>query len=168
MAQRSRSWYIRSDMDYYLGASIGGLVAFVFSIPAIVLELVERGSVGNLPLVIDIKTIFGRKLKKEEVFWVAILFHTVIGGLFGLVYVLFVKQHWLVFTNDPYSFLSLVIYAACSWVVAGLVLFPILGLGLFGRREGKRVWMEMLATHFVLGIGMWLLVQYYQPVFFID
>ena len=143
-------------------------MAFAFSLPAILAELVERGRVGNLPLIVDIKTIFGRKLHKDEVFWVAILFHTIIGALFGLIYVLFVKQHWLVFTNDPYSILSLVIYAGCSWIVAGVVVYPALGLGWFGRKEGKRVWMEMLATHFVLGLGLWLLVQYYQPFFFVD
>jgi hypothetical protein len=119
-------------------------------------------------LLVDIKTIFGKKLDRNEVFWVAILFHTTIGTLFGLIYVVFVKNNWLIFTHSPYSFLSLVIYAFGSWLVAGFVVFPACGLGIFGRREGKRVWIEMLATHFLLGIGMWLIVQYYQPFFFVN
>jgi hypothetical protein len=155
-------------MDYFLGTSIGGLTAFIFAIPAIVLAVVERGRVANVPLLVDAKTMWGRKLEKHEVFLVALLIHIVIGCLFGLIYVLFVKKGWLVFTNAPYTLLSLFIYATCAFVVTGLVIFPLLGMGIFGRREGKRVWLEMLASHYILGLGLWLIVQYYQPFFFVD
>ncbi len=155
-----------TSMDYLLGASIGTLVAFVFSIPAIVLELVERGKVKNTPLLVDVKTIFWRKLHAHEAFWVGLLIHIVLGNLFGLIYVAFVKYEWLVFTNSPYSFLSLLIYAIGAWLVTGLIIFPFLGMGLFGRREGKRVWMEILASMLILGGAMWLLVKYFQPYYF--
>lgn len=153
-------------MDYLLGAAIGTLVAFIFSIPAIILELMERGGHEDAPLVVDVKTIFGRKLRSHEAFWVGLLIHIVMGNLFGLIYVTFVLNGWLVFTNSPYSFLSLLIYALGAWAVSGLVIFPLLGMGLFGRKEGKRVWMELLASMFILGISMWSLVQLYQPYFF--
>lgn len=155
-------------MDYLLGTAIGGLTATVFSIPAILLELMERWKVSNAPLLVDVKTIFGRKLDKHETFLVALLLHIVIGCLFGLIYVLFVKQGWLVFTNAPYSILSLLIYSFCAFIVTGTVIFPALRMGLFGRREGHRVWLEMLVSHYLLGLGLWLLVQYYQPFFFVD
>jgi hypothetical protein len=154
-------------MDYVLGTAIGCLVAFVFAIPAIVLEVVERWRVQNAPLLVDVKTIFGRKLDRHEQFLVALLLHLVIGSLFGLIYVLFVKQSWLVFTNAPFTIVSLAIYAVCAWIVTGTVIFPALRMGLFGRREGKRVWLEMLVSHFVLGAGLWLVVQYFQPPFFL-
>ena len=153
--------------DYILGTAIGGLVAFAFSLPAIVFETITRFRLPNA-LYFDVKTMWGKKLERHEVFLVALLIHLVIGSLFGLIYVAFVKNGWLVFTNSPYSIASLVIFAVGSWVVAGTVLFPALGLGLFGRREGKRVWMEMLASHLVLGAGMWLAVKYYQPVWFVN
>lgn len=153
-------------MDYLLGAAIGTLVAFAFSLPAILLEIIERGKVKNAPLLVDVKTIFGRKLHAHEAFWVGLLIHIVLGNLFGLIYVLFVKFEWLVFTNQPYTFLSLVIYAICAWIVVGALIFPALGMGWFGRREGKRVWMEILASMFILGSCMWVFVQYYQPYFF--
>lgn len=154
-------------MDYVLATAIGCLVAFVFAIPAIVLEIVERWRVQNAPLLVDVKTIFGRTLDRHEKFLVALLLHLVIGSLFGLIYIVFVKNEWLVFTNSPFSFLSLAIYAVCAWVVTGTVIFPSLGMGLFGGREGQRVWLEMLVSHFVLGVGLWLLVQYFQPPFFL-
>ncbi len=153
--------------DYILGTAIGGLVAFAFSVPAIVLETISRFKLPNA-LYFDVKSMWGKKLEKHEVFLVALLIHLVIGSLFGLVYVAFVKNGWLVFTHSPYSIVSLLIFAFGSWIVAGTTVFPALGLGLFGRREGKRVWMEMLASHMILGIGLWLLAKYYQPFFFVN
>jgi len=155
-------------MDYLLGTAIGCLTALVFAVPAIALEAVERWKVPNVPLLVDVKSVWGRKLDKHEAFLVALLLHLVIGSLFGLIYVLFVKKGWLFVTHSPYTFLSLLVFAVLSWVVSGLVVFPALQMGLFGRRAGKRVWMEMLASHLVIVLGMWLAVQYYQPVWFID
>lgn len=155
-------------MDYLLGTAIGCLTALVFAVPAIVLEATERWNVQNAPLLVDIKAIWGRVLNRHETFLVALLVHLVIGSLFGLMYVLFVKKGWLVFTHSPYTLLSLAIFAVGSWIVSGLLIFPALGMGIFAHRAGKRVWMEMLASHLVIGLGMWLAVQYYQPVWFID
>ncbi len=154
-------------MDYLLGGALGGLVAFFFSLPAIVLEIVERGKVKNVPLLVDIKTIFGIKIKhKHEVFFIGLLLHLILGFLFGVVYVVFVTQGWLFVTDAPYTIYSLLVYAVLSWVVAGFVLYPLLGMGVFGVKEGKNVWVEMLVSHLILGVSLWLLVQYYQPQFF--
>ncbi|NQV88812.1 MAG: DUF2938 family protein [Parcubacteria group bacterium] len=154
-------------MDYLLGGALGGLVAFFFSLPAIVLEIVERGKVKNVPLLVDIKTIFGIKIKhKHEVFFIGLLLHLILGFLFGFIYVVFVTQGWLFVTDAPYTIYSLLVYAVLSWVVAGFVLYPLLGMGVFGVKEGKNVWVEMLVSHLILGVSLWLLVQYYQPQFF--
>ena len=154
-------------MDYLLGGALGGLIAFAFALPAIVLEIVEKGKVKRVPLLIDVKTIFGVKIRhKHEVFFIGLLLYLVIGFLFGLVYVLFVEQGWLFVTNAPYTLLSLIVYALLSWIVAGVVIYPLLQMGLFGLKEGKHVWIETLASHLILGLGLWILVQYYQPYFF--
>lgn len=155
-------------MDYLLGTAIGGLVAFALAGPTILFEQVEHWRRRETGITLEVKTLWGRALEKHEVFLVALLIHVAIGALFGLAYVLFVKRGWLVFTHAPYTFLSLAIFAFASWIVAGTLVFPALGLGLFGRAEGKRVWMEMLVTHVVLGIGMWVAVRYYQPFFFMN
>lgn len=154
-------------MDLLLGGSLGGLVAFAFSIPAIILEIIERGKVKRDPLVIDVKTIFGLKIRhRHEVFLIGLLLYIIIGFLFGLVYILFVEQGWLFVTHAPFTLLSLIVYALLSWIVAGVVIYPALRMGFFGAKEGKHVWIETLASHFILGLGLWLLVQYYQPYFF--
>ncbi len=154
-------------MNYLLGGALGGLVAFAFAIPAILLEVTKKGRVKEAPLLIDVKSIFGLKIRhKHEVFLIGLLVHIVIGFLFGLIYVVFVEQGWLFVTNAPYTFLSLVVYAVLSWVVANIVVYPALGFGWFGLKEGKHVWMETIASHLLLGISLWLLVQYFQPPFF--
>ena len=79
---------------------------------------------------------------------------------------MFVREGWLFVTNAPYTLLSLVVYALLSWIVAGVVVYPLLGMGWFGLKEGRHVWMETIVAHLVLGLGLWLLVQYYQPFFF--
>lgn len=154
-------------MDYLLGGALGGLIAFGFAIPAIVLEVVERGAVKEAPLLIDVKSIFGFKIRhKHEVFFIGLLLYIVIGFLFGLIYIMFVEQGWLFVTHAPYTFLSLLVYAVLSWIVAGIVIYPVLGFGWFGLKEGRHVWMETIVSHLILGVCFWLLVQYFQPVFF--
>ena len=142
-------------------------MAFFFALPAILLEISERGKVKNAPMLIDVKTIFGLKSRHtHEVFFIGLLLHIVIGFLFGLIYIVFVREGWLFVTNAPYTLLSLVVYALLSWIVAGVVVYPLLGMGWFGLKEGRHVWMETIVAHLVLGLGLWLLVQYYQPFFF--
>jgi fructose-specific phosphotransferase system IIC component len=154
-------------MDYLLGGSLGGLVAFFLAIPAIVLEINQSGRVKNAPVLVDVKTIFGLKIRhRHEVFFIGLLLHLVTGFLFGLVYIVFVHQKWLFVTQSPYTFSSIIIYALLSWVVAGTVLYPLLRMGWFGLKEGRYVWMETIISHVVIGLGLWLLIQYYQPFFF--
>jgi hypothetical protein len=154
-------------MDYVLGGALGGLVAFVFSLPAILLEVTERGPMKEAPLVIDVKKIFGFTIHhKQEVFLIGLLIHILVGFLFGWMYVVFVEQGWLFVTNAPYTLLSLVVYAVLSWIVANIVLYPLLGFGWFGLKEGRHVWVETMVSHLILGVSLWLLVQYFQPVFF--
>ena len=153
-------------MDFLLGGSLGGLIAFVFSVPAMVFEYLEKESDVAPPLVVQVKTIFGFTLKKSEVFLTGLLFHICTGFLFGLVYILFVEQDWLFVTHRPFSFVSFIVYAFLSWLATGLVIYPALRMGIFGLKEGKHVWIETLVTHLLLGLCMWLLVKYFQPIYF--
>ncbi|MBI5369735.1 DUF2938 family protein [Candidatus Uhrbacteria bacterium] len=154
-------------MDYLLGGSLGGLIAIVFAIPAIILEIKQHGEAVDAPLVVDARKVFGRKFARQEAFLVGLLIHVIFGFLFGLIYIVFVVRGWLFVTHAPYTFLSLLVYAVLSWMVAGVIIYPALGMGLFARREGTRVWLETIASHLILGVALWLLVQYFQPPFFL-
>lgn len=153
-------------MDFILGAALGGLIAFTYAIPAIILEIIERGAMVVIPPVITVKTIFGYTFKKEEAFWIGLLLHLLIGMLFGAVYILFVEQGWLFVTHRPYTFLSFTVYGFLSWIFVGLVLYPLLQMGFFGRREGSLIWLETLVSHMLLGVTMAGLVYWFQPFYF--
>lgn len=154
------------NMDYLLGASLGGLIAFFYAIPAILFELIERKKGSLAPPVIIVHTIFGWKIKKQEAFWIGLLLHVVVGMLFGFVYVLFVKYGWLFVTHRPYTFFSFTVYGFLSWIFAGIIIYPFLQMGLFGRREGKHIWLETLVAHMLLAVTMAGMVQWFQPVYF--
>ncbi len=153
--------------DLLLGAAISGLVGFLLVIPAIVLEWRVHSHEHHLPILVDIKRRWPlRSLTHRELFFVALAIHLIFATLFGLIYVVFVEQGWLFVTHSPYTILSLLVYAVLSWVVVMLVIFPSIGFGFFGRREEGPVWAEILSTHLVLGVAMWLLVQWFQPTYF--
>ncbi|MBI2484543.1 hypothetical protein HYW18_00045 [Candidatus Uhrbacteria bacterium] len=152
--------------DYTLGAALGLLVGFVLAVPAIVVEWREKKEQHPLPILVDIKPKWGRSLTYRELFLVALLLHFVLATLFGLIYVIFVEQGWLFVTHAPYTLLSLVIYAVGAWLVVGILIFPAVGFGLFGRREGPAVWAEIFVTQLLIGLGMWGIIQWLTPAYF--
>lgn len=154
--------------DILLGAALSGLVGFLLVIPTIVLEWRAHSHKHHLPILVDIdrRRWPFRCLTHRELFFVALAGHLLLATLFGLIYVVFVEQGWLFVTNDPYSILSLLIYALGVWLVNGFIIFPLIGFGLFGKKEKGPVWAEILATHLVLGVALWLLVQWFQPAYF--
>lgn len=149
-----------------LAGAVGGLSAFIFSIPAIVLEIIERGDVDNIPLLVDVKTIFGRKLRKEEVFLVALLVHIIVGFLFGAGYVLLTQAGWFAMLGDAYNIWSVLVYAVFGFLFVGFILFPLFRMGVCGRKEGDLVWLEIFVSMVLIGLSLWLCIQYYQPQFF--
>lgn len=148
----------------FLGAAISGIVGFVLSVPAILLESSRR--VKNLPVLIDVKFLWKVKLTEGEVFVVSLLFHLIISTLVGGCYVWFAEHGWLFITHNAYSLLSVILFTIGTWLVTGFLLYPLIGMGFFGRREGKHLWIEMLLTHLLIGLGFWIGVAAYRPFFF--
>ncbi|MFH1142824.1 MAG: hypothetical protein ABIH67_00405 [Candidatus Uhrbacteria bacterium] len=154
-------------MDYLLGASLGILIAFVLAIPALVIETFDRKHKRNLPLLVDVKEIWGRKITHPEMFVIALLVHLVVGGLFGAIYPLAVLNNWLYITGTPYTFISLFWYALHVWLMVMLMAFPIIGFGFFGKKEGKLVWLELLITMILIGICLQFVIEWFRPFFFV-
>ncbi len=151
-------------MDILLGIALGVLIGFVLAVPAIILETSRR--VKNLPLLIDVKLWGDKKLSEGELFAAALLFHFVVAALYGGLYVVFVQNDWLFITNAPYTIHSMLVFAFLGWIVLNALLLPIIGLGFFGRGHGKTIWYETLISLMLEGAILWMLIQYYQPVFF--
>lgn len=153
------------SMELLIGASLGTLIGLLLAFPAIILETSRR--VQNLPLLIDVHVWRGKKLSEGEIFAVGLFLHLVMAMLYGLMYVLFAQQGWLFITNAPYTIGSMLIFAFFAWVVLQLILLPILGIGLFGRKEGPTVWFETLISLLLEGALLWIVIQYYSPIFFV-
>ncbi|MDP2632080.1 MAG: hypothetical protein Q8P30_04950 [Candidatus Uhrbacteria bacterium] len=152
-------------MDILIGTALGVLIAFLLSIPAIILDTARR--VTNLPLLIDVHAWRGRKLTEGEIFAIGLLLQLIIGGLYGLTYTLFAGQGWLLITYLPYTILSMLIFAFLCWIVLGALVLPLIGLGFFGRKEGNTVWFETLISLMFEGVILWMLIQYYEPFYFL-
>jgi hypothetical protein len=151
-------------MDILLGTALGVLIGFVLAVPAIILETSRR--VKNLPLLVDVQLWGDKKLSEGELFAAALLFHFVVAALYGGLYVVFVQYDLLFVTHAPYTLQSMLIFALGGWLVLNAVLLPIIGLGFFGRGHGKTIWFETLISLMLEGAILWMLIQYYQPIFF--
>lgn len=116
----------------------GFVIGLVLSVPAFVAETVHHGK--NLPLLMDVKTFWGAKLSPDAVLWWSVAVHLMMSTLFGGAYV--AAAPFL--PGLPWDVTSLASYALGYYVVVGGGVLPLVGLGLFGRREGGFVWAELL------------------------
>ncbi len=152
--------------DIILGAAIGGLIAFLISTPAIIIETVRHGKVKNLPLVVDVKTFFDLKLSQFAAFAFGVLLHILMGMVLGGFYPAVADQGWLNFVGHAYGIISLLVYTILVWLVFDLIFFPLFGFGWLGLKEGKTVWLEVLVSLLLIALLFWLSVPWFQPVFF--
>lgn len=137
------------------------LLALVLSVPAIVLELRRRHE-GH-PLLLDIHAFKGRKLTDRESFALGLLIHLVLGLGFGVLFPVAVLVTGGAIT---YVFPHLALYGLTLFCIATLLVFPLLGMGLFGRREDPWIWLETLVSMVLLVLGYAAVVQWFQPAWF--
>ena len=125
----------------------------ITAIPGFISELGKKDP-KNIPLLIDIKSFWGKKLTRGEIFWLGLFVHLLMAALFGVLY----QFEFLNININPYALDNLAVYATMFYLLVGGVIFPIVGLGLFGKKEGRWVWFELLVTHHLFGFFVWLLV----------
>ena len=125
----------------------------ITAVPAFLSELGKKAP-RNIPLLIDVKTFWGHKLTRGEVFWFGLSIHLLMAALFGALYELIAVKSFV----HPYELDNLAVYASLFWVFVGGVIFPVVGLGLFGKKEGKWVWFELLVVHHLFALFVWLQV----------
>lgn len=133
----------------FLALAAGAITA----IPGIISELVKKEP-HNIPLLVDIKTFWGHTLTRGEVFWLGMAVHLLMAALFGALYELIAVKALV----KPYGLEGLMVYASFFYLFVGGVIFPLVGAGIFGRKEGKTVWYELLIVHHLFGFFMWLAV----------
>lgn len=125
----------------------------ITAVPGFISELGKKAP-KNIPLLVDVKTFWGHKLTRGEVFWFGLFIHLLMAALFGALY----QLEMLKSNINPYALDNLAVFATLFWLLLGGVIFPLVGLGLFGKKEGRWVWFELLVTHHLFGFFIWLLV----------
>ena len=131
----------------------------ITAIPGALSEF-QKKAPHNIPLLVDVKTFWGQRLTRGEVFWFGLFVHLLMAALFGALYELIVVKSSI----HPFGLLSLIVYASFFYLLVGGAIFPVVGAGLFGRREGKTVWYELLIVHHLWAIIVWLAVYLFPAL----
>jgi len=139
----------------FLSLSAGVITA----IPGIFSEFGKKAP-KNIPLLIDVKTFWGKRLTRGEVFWLGLFVHLLMAAFFGALYELIVVKSLV----EPYRLGNLLVYASFFYVLVGGAIFPIVGQGLFGQRRGKTVWYELLIAHYLFALIIWLAVYLFPTL----
>ena len=141
-------------MNLLDGLFTGLVIGILLGIPAMITEALNPTS--RMPLLMDVETFWGRKLSEGGViFWSAVV-HLGMSTLYGSFVPLLVLQGIL----PPHLPLhGLLLYSVGFNLSMGFIALPIVGFGLFGRREGDFVWLELLLTHLLYGVAYWALAH---------
>ncbi len=102
--------------------------------------------------------LFGRMVSRREAYLVGIFVHLVLSAFFGLLFASLVEIGWLSGFDLP----SMLWFVAGLTLASGLVVMPLEGHGLFGRKHDPWFMADALITNllwgllFLLLVGLWL------------
>lgn len=134
-------------MTIFDGLFTGLVIGVIMSIPAVISNYVRPGA--NLPILVDVKTFWGGTISKDQILMWSLVNHWALSAIYGGVYVLLVTRNIL---TPGYFFPEGLAYALGFNLVIGLALYPIFGFGVYGKKEGAWVWLEMVVTHFFYAV----------------
>lgn len=107
---------------------------------------------------IDSHYLLNRRFSHQETHLFGIFLQLALSSLFGALYVLSVNHR--IFFHD-YHYISILFFGVLVWLAKGLIITPLLGIGFFGRKEGRYVWFEMFLLHQIYALFFWLAIKLY-------
>lgn len=134
-------------MTIFDGMFTGLVIGVLLSIPAVLASYLRPGA--NLPLVVDVKTFWGGTISKDQVLVWSLINHWALSAIYGGAYAFLVLRG--VFSVG-YFFPEGLLYALGFNIVTGIALYPLLGFGVYGVKEGHFVWLELVITHFFYAV----------------
>jgi hypothetical protein len=137
------------------GMFTGLVIGMIFSVPAMLYDLLFHKH-RNIPLLVDVRSVWGRAVPARDVFPASIALHLFFATAFGGVYAALVTFAVL----PSYAFRHILGYAVVFFLFSALGVLPLAGLGLFGRKEGPLVWTELLLTHLLYALCFWFAATY--------
>lgn len=132
------------------GIFTGFVIALVLATPAVIVEILRHAR--ELPLLMDVKSFWGITLTPHQVLFWSVVTHLATASLFGGLAPALVGQGIL---SPLYLFGEIMLYALGFYLVMGILVFPLIGFGIFGRKEGDFVWLELLVTDLLYGFLFW-------------
>lgn len=107
---------------------------------------------------IDSHYFLNRRFSHRETHLLGILIQLVLSSIFGALYV-FLVDRGVIFHD--FHYISILFFGVLVWFGKGLLVTPLLGIGFFGIKEGKMVWLEMFLIHQVYALMFWLAIHLY-------
>lgn len=133
------------------GMSAGAIMIFLS-------HVAPRLGAGNFIRDIDQPQVFGRDISRREAHLLGILVHLCLSLMFGIGYALLVDVGWV----KDFSLLPILFYSVAVALFTGLVVMPIEGHGLFGRKHDNWFMVDVVLTNVFWGlvyfalVGLWM------------
>jgi len=136
-----------------LAGGIGGMVMALLIHIAPLITIHKK----HLPD-IDSHYFLGRRFSARETHMLGILLQLGLSTVFGGIYVLLV-DYGIIFKD--FHYLSILFFGVLIWLLKGIIVSPLLGIGFFGIKESKYAWFEMFVIHQIYAVIFWLAIHLY-------
>ncbi|MEK7473747.1 MAG: hypothetical protein AAB668_03425 [Patescibacteria group bacterium] len=117
------------------------------AILAILSHLAPRFGAGNFIQDKDIPTLFGKPISRREAYLVGMFAHLSLSAFFGLLFALFVEIGWF----PGFLYVPMLLFVVGLTLVVGLVVMPLEGHGVFGRKHDAWFMVDALITNVIWG-----------------
>jgi hypothetical protein len=133
------------------GMSAGAIMTFLS-------HIAPRLGAGNFIRDIDQPQLFGREISRREAHLLGILVHLCLSLVFGLIFAHLVDRQIV----SGFGFIPILFYSLALAIFTGLVIMPIEGHGLFGRKHDNWFMIDVILTNIFWGfiyfglVGLWM------------
>lgn len=122
------------------GGSAGSILAFLS-------HIAPKFGAGNYIQDTDQPQAFGKEISRREAHFIGILVHLITTAFFGFGFALLIEMG--IFPG--YQYLPMLIWAVVLCLFIGLVIMPLEGQGIFGRKHDAWFTVDSLLTNFLWG-----------------
>lgn len=130
------------------GMAAGTILAFLS-------HLAPRFGAGNFVQSKDIPKLFGKPISLREAYLVGLFAHLSLSAFFGLAFAVLVELGWL----PGYQYVPMLLFVIGLTLVIGLIIMPLEGEGIFGRKRDAWFIIDALLTNLFWGHLFLLLVR---------
>ncbi len=134
-----------------VGMAAGTILAFLS-------HLAPRFGAGNFVTEKDIPKLFGKTISRRESYLVGLFMHLSLSALFGLLFAVCVELGWL----SGFQYIPMLMFVIGLTFLIGLVIMPLEGHGLFGRKHDPWFMVDALLTNLIWGhlflvlVSLWI------------